>query len=113
MAWINTLILIAAIPAICGWIVAAFTAMQIMFLVPPGQRMAGYNDISMWRFGKLRQRIGPQAEPYFKRMKLGGIVFALSLLAILLLVALSIPFQAPAAAGTAAIDWPINGVSDA
>ena len=114
LAWINTLMLIAAIPAILGWIVVAFTSIQIMFLVPPGQRMAGYNDISMWRFGKLRERIGPKADPYFKRMKLGGIAFALGLLVVVLLVAVSIPFQDQApAAGTAALSEPTFGVSNA
>jgi hypothetical protein len=114
VSWMNVLIAIAVIHAIGGWIVVAFSAIQIFLLIPKGQRLAGYNDLSMWRFGKLRERIGPGSEPLFARMKLGGIVFALSLLAILLLTAVGIPFleQAPAA-GTAALSGPTNGVSNA
>ncbi len=79
MWWLNVLIVIALIPAIGGWMVAAFTAIQMFLLIPRGQRLAGYSDLSMWRFGKLRERIGPGAAPLVRRMKLGGIAFALGL----------------------------------
>ena len=94
--------------------VAAVSALQTFSLVPKGQRWAGYNELSMWRFDKLRQRIGPQADPHIKRMKQGGIVFALALLALILVVVINIAFsQSAATAAAAGLAGPINGVSDA
>jgi hypothetical protein len=114
LAWLNALMVIVAIPAVLGWLVVATSAVQIMLLVPAGQRMAGYNDLGMWRFGRLRERIGPKAEPHLARMRLGGIAFALCILVVLLLVALSIPLQERApVADTAALIGPANGVLDA
>jgi hypothetical protein len=108
---INGLMIVAALPLLVGWAIVAVTSIQLFAMVPKGQRIAAYNDLGMWRFGKLRQRIGPQADPLLRRMKLGGIAFALGLVALLALVALSIPFneQAPTAE-TAALFEPVNGV---
>jgi hypothetical protein len=105
---------LAAIVAAGGWLLVAVSALQIFALVPKGQRWAGYNDLSMWRFDKLRQRAGPAADPHIKRMKQGGIVFALALLVVIVAAAIGIAFSPPAATTAAALSTgPFNGVSDA
>jgi hypothetical protein len=103
MNWPSVLLTIASIPAVGGWIVAAVSGIQLFGLLPQGQRMDGYSDLSMWRFDKLRQRIGPAAEPLLKRMKWGGIVFALSVLVIIVTGALTIAFSGSPAPQAAAI----------
>lgn len=105
---------IAVIVAAGGWLLAAVSALQLFSLVPKGQRMAGYNELSMWRLDKLRQRTGPAADLHIKRMKQGGIVFALALLVVIAVVAIGIAFSQPAATTAAALSTgPFNGVSDA
>jgi archaellum biogenesis protein FlaJ (TadC family) len=113
VGWIGIPVAIAAIIAAGGWLLAAVSALQIFSMVPRGQRWAGYNELSMWRFDKLRQRTGPQADTHIKRMKQGGIAFALALLVLIVIVAINIAFSPPAATAAAALTGPVNGVSDA
>lgn len=72
--------LIATIAA-GAWLVALWSALGIVSLSPPGERMRNYLALGWWRFADLESRLGAMAIPHLRRYKTAFVIFFLSVLA--------------------------------
>lgn len=84
VAYAMPLILASAIGA---WLVAVWSAISVVRLAPPGQKVRAYFNLGWWRFAKVRASIGPAAEPHIIRFRRAFYVFFAVIASVFLAVA--------------------------
>ena len=78
--------------ALVAWITAAGSALGIVRLAAPGERLRSYFDLGFWRFQRLTERLGAAVVPLIASYRLSFFVFfafALLLIAVLSLLAIA------------------------
>ena len=58
-----------------AWVVALMAALQVVALVPAGERLKSWFALGGWRFGEIRSAGGPSVEPHLRRYRLAFFVF--------------------------------------
>jgi hypothetical protein len=61
--------------AVGAWMVAVYSAIAVVRLAPPGQRLSAYFNLGWWRFAKVRSAIGPAADPHINRFRYAFYVY--------------------------------------
>ena len=84
VAYAMPLILASAIGA---WLVAVWSAISVVRLAPPGQKVRAYFNLGWWQFAKARASIGPAAEPHIIRFRRAFYVFFAVIASVILAVA--------------------------
>lgn len=85
--------------AIASWVLAIFTAIQIVQLVPQGHGFDTWIKLGRWDFGSIRQLVGAALDPLKKRYIGAFVVF---FAVIILAIGLTFLLAAEAQNGTAA-----------
>ena len=63
------------IVAVGAWVMALFSALAIVGLVPAGQRLKSWFALGSWRFDEIRSAGGAAVEPHLKRYQLAFAAF--------------------------------------
>jgi len=66
---------VIVIVAVGAWVVALFSALAIVGLVPAGQRLKSWFALGGWRFDEIRSVGGAAVEPHLRRYQLAFAAF--------------------------------------
>ena len=74
-ALIHVVLFAAALIAFIAWAIAVLNAMNITSLAPPGEKLATYFKLGMWKFAEIEALLGPAVKPHLMRYKRAFLVF--------------------------------------
>lgn len=74
-ALIQVVLYAAALIAFIAWAVAVLNALIITRLALPGEKLATYFKLGMWKFAEIEARLGPAVKPHILRYKRAFFVF--------------------------------------
>ncbi|WP_423067725.1 hypothetical protein [Devosia sp. CN2-171] len=82
---LGILIALVAAAILGAWAVALMSAVQIIGLVPAGQRLKSWFALGGWRFGEIRAAGGPSVEPHLRRYQMAFLAFIVAVIGVAVL----------------------------
>jgi hypothetical protein len=82
----HVVMFLCVVMAFIAWAIALLTALSVVRLAPPGQKLASYFQLGWWRFAALEQRLGPPVLPLITRYRRAFFVFFGVILMLLLII---------------------------
>jgi hypothetical protein len=83
---------VAMAVAIGAWLVAAWSMVRLIRMMPAGYRLSTLSVLGRWRFDIIRAQTGPAAEPLIRRFQLAGYLFFAAALGGIVLAAIAAPY---------------------